>query len=542
MNRYKFPKKNVAFLALLVISLGGCNDFLEENPKNELSEGTFWNTRNDAMMALMGCYERLDAGWVTFDGWVVNTVYFDEWTDVATHIRTGEPCNFPQAGILPTNTQVNAMWVSQYKKIARVNYFLENIHKVNMDDTERAEMIAEARFLRCYSYFWLSQLFGNVPLATRVLTFDEANSIGQTPREEIIAFVLSELTEVAEDLPVSRPAAEKGRNEKGAALVLKGRLLMAEKRWAEAAETFKAVMELNRYQIDPRFKKLFEDEGEDSNEIIFSTLYTQTEDGQRISQQVNWPSWFGGNNGIQFFQEFVDQFLMNDGMPIEESPRYDPEHPFENRDPRLYHTVMLPGYSTVDGRVFQGHPDSIARFGQMGPGCTGYMMNKFHDREYEGVRNQYGGDFPLMRYAEVLLSRLESELEAGTGISPALLDETINKVRARAEVGMPPVTETDPDKLRKIIRRERLVELACEGGIRYWDLLRWGTLDEALSQTFHGMKITPDPAQYNGSYNINEKGHLIIEKKPFHDHNYLWPIPLEEINVNKNLVQNPGYN
>lgn len=543
----KLFKKNIFLLALIIGILPGCEDFLEENPKNELSEGTFWNTKSDALMGLMGCYERLNAGWITFDGWVVNTVYFSHWTDESTHIRTGAASRFPYDGIRPTNRQIEIMWRNQYQKISRINYFVENIDNVevdgvNMTKEDKAEMIAEAKTLRAYSYFWLSQLWGNVPLVEKVLTFNEANSIGQTPQEEVVNFTLTDLTEAAKDLPSRRPPSEFGRLEKGVALALKGRLLMAEKRWSEAAETYKEIMDLNRYIIDPRFKGLFEDDGDQSEEIIFSTIYTEGDDGQRISQLVNWPSWYGGNNGLQFYQGFVDYFLMNDGNPIEESPLYDPGNPFENRDPRLYHTVLLPDYSEVDGKIFQGHPDSIAIHGQTGPDCTGYGMNKFHDKDYNGTKNQYGGDYPLIRYAEVLLSYLESKLEAGENISQSLLDETINKVRLREEVNMPPVTETDPGKLREIIRRERAVELACEGGIRYWDLLRWKKLVEVFDQTFYGMKMTDNPDGYTGNYNINDKGHLIMNKFDFFEHNYLWPIPLREMDVNKTLVQNPGYN
>lgn len=530
------------FLALVLgLLFSGCKDFLNEHPQNELSEEIFWNDEKDAMKGLMGCYERLNAGWVTFDGWVVNTVYFDLWTDIGISIRSNEPANYPAEGILPTNSQVNEMWETHYQKIARVNYFLENIEEVEMDEDVKAEMIAEASFLRAYSYFWLSQLFGNVPLITEILNFEEANSVTQISQEEVVNFILSELTEAAEDLPVQRPSSEKGRIEKGAALAMKGRLLMAEERWSEAAETYKTIMDLNRYEIDPRFKKLFEDEGNNSNEIILSTIYTEVEDGQRISQLVNWPSYFGGNNGFQFYQEFVDKFLMEDGNSIDESPLYDPDNPFENRDPRLYQTVLLPSYSTIDGKVYIGHPDTIAQYGQFGPGHTGYMMNKFHDRNYDGVKQQYGGDYYLIRYAEVLLSRLESELEAGRVINQELLDQTINLIRRREEVDMPPVTETNPEELGEVIKRERIVEFAGEGGIRYWDLLRRRELHEILNQTFHGMKITDNPNEYDGGYIIDDEGYLIKGSKLFSDHNYLWPIPLDELDVNNNLKQNPGY-
>jgi len=230
---------------------------------------------------------------------------------------------------------------------------------------------------------------------------------------------------------------------------------------------------------------------------------------------------------------------MIDGKPAGESPLYDPANPFANRDPRLYATVLLPGYSVVNGKKYVGYPDSSS---QNGPGVTGYGLNKFYDHDYTGNKSSYGGDYILIRYAEVLLSYLESELESGNPITQSLLDETINKVRGRLSVKMTPVTETDPTKLREIIRNERAIELACEGGIRYWDLIRWKIADKVLNGKFYGMQVTDNPSNYHGKYIINENGNMFIQERIFHDWNYLWPIPQSELDVNPNLVQNPGYN
>ena len=431
------------------------------------------------------------------------------------------------------------MWSSNYVFIARANYFLENIDKVKMDETEKASMIAEAKFLRAYSYFWLSQLYGNVPLIEKTMTFDEANNISQSLKEEVVNFALKDLTDAAQSLPLKRPSSEEGRVEKGAALALMGRFLMAEKKWAEAAQTYKQIIDLNRYVIDPRFKELFEDGGDNSDEIIFARKYMQDVFGEPFTQQAAVPGWYGGYSQFSFMQNFVDKFLMSDGKTIQESPLYDPKNPFKNRDPRLYATVLLPGYSVVNGKLYQGNPDSTK---QTGPGLTGYGLNKFYDHNYKGSTWSYGGDYKLIRYVEVLLGYLESNLEAGNSITQSLLNETINKVRGRASINMAPVTETDPNKLREIIRDERAVELACEGGIRYLDLIRWNIAAGVLNRKFYGMKVTDNPAGYNGRFIINDTGNIYIQERTFKDFNYLWPIPQSELDINKNLKQNPGYN
>jgi starch-binding outer membrane protein, SusD/RagB family len=536
---YKYLRHSLLVVCMLLV-LAGCKKELDlqEEPQDQLSEGTFWNTKADAVKGITAVYrdENWTGWWNSFNGWNIVGIKFEGWTDILSNKELGS--GFPQVGIVPTDPQVREMWSSNYGRIARANYFLDNISRVTMDEKERAEMIAEAKFVRAHAYFWLSQLYGNVPLVVKTLTFDEANSAKQSTQKEITAFAINELTEAEKNLPLKRVAAEKGRVEKGAALALLGRFLMADKKWTEAAAAYKKIMDLNRYIIDSRFKELFQDDGDNSDEIILARKYMQDVMGEPFTQLASVPGWYGGYTQFSFFQNFVDMFPMIDGKSIAESPLYDPANPFKNRDPRLYATVLLPDYSVVNGKKYIGHPDSTK---QTGPGVTGYGLNKFYDPGYTGDRNRYGGDYKLIRYAEVLLSYLESKLEAGEAITQSLLDETINKVRGRAAVNMAPVTETNPVLLREIIRNERAIEFAGEGGIRYWDLIRWRTAVGALNRKFYGMKITDDPAGYTGKYIINAKGEIFIQERKFSDHNYLWPIPQSELDVNRNLVQNPGY-
>jgi starch-binding outer membrane protein, SusD/RagB family len=542
MNSNKIFMKNILPLTLIVLLLLGCNDsFLTEYPQNELNEGVFWNDEKDALMGLMGCYVIRNTGHNQWGPYINRLQYFDVWTDVGTCMRPSAPTHWPLEGIYPTEKEINSFWDDCYDKISRFNYFLDNIVKVEMDENKKAEMIAEVRFLRGYYYFWLSQLWGDVPFPKTTLTFNEANTISRSSKSEIVDFVLQELTEASIDLPVKRPPDEKGRIEKGAALAIKGRLLMAEKRWSEAAETYKEIIDLNRYVIDPRWKKLFEDEGDGNDESIWTLVYVEGEFGTDTNTRVTAPGAYGGSALVQIFQGFVDKFLMTDGKTIEESPLYNPENPFENRDPRLYATVLLPGYSVCpDGKIFNGQAELKG-----GAGATGYFLNKFWDHEYNNAGAdvfRYGADYMLIRYPEVLLSYLECKIEAGDNITQDLLDNTINKLRSREEVNMPGVTVTNSDELREITRRERSIELSFEGGLRYWDLLRWGIAHEVISGTFYGLKITDNPEEYSGKYTINEKGHIVVETRDFKDYYYLWPIPLDELNINDNLQQNPGYN
>jgi hypothetical protein len=540
INFKKIARTIMLVVVFIVLVLPGCNDdYLLENPKTAVSGAIFWNSEEDAHAALMGCYSTYIDGWgERLGNYDKSMIWMSSWAGYSSWRDFGWA---RERQISPTHGTINTLWMKSFRQIARANYFLDNIDKVNMEETKKVVMKAEARFLRAFTYFWLFQLWKNVPLVTTTLTFDEANHVEQASKEELVNFILAELTEVAQDLPLEQEPSDRGRAEKGAAMALKGRLLMSEERWSEAATTYKEIMDLNRYVIDPRYKELFEDEGENNDEVIYANQYMENQMGEAMSQHTMKSSLYGGFNACNVFQHVLDKFPMIDGKPIGESPMYDPQNPFNNRDPRLYATVLITGYSEVFGEIFNGDPETIAKTGQTGPNISGYILQKFWDRNYEGNSQYYGGDYPQMRYAEVLLSRLESELEAGNAIDQGLLDNTINKVRQREAVGMPPVTETDLVKLRDIVRRERFVELAFEGGIEYFDLKRWKILQAEASQELYGMKMTDNPAEYEGRYAINEKGHLIIGQLEFYEHNYLWPIPLNELNINDNLQQNPAY-
>src|SRR6185312_6115275 len=121
-----------------------------------------------------------------------------------------------------------------------------------------------------------------------------------------------------------------------------------------------------------------------------------------------------------------------------------------------------------------------------------------------------------------------------------LLDETINKVRERPSVNMPPISVTDPALLTPILRNERRVELAFEG-LRLYDLYRWQIAHINLEGNFHGMKLTNDPANYT-KFPVDGDGYFVCKKMAFKQGtDYLFPIPQSERDINPNLTQNPGY-
>jgi len=281
--------------------------------------------------------------------------------------------------------------------------------------------------------------------------------------------------------------------------------------------------------------------------LIFSRKYLAGEIANS-TQLYYRPNVDGGWHHMNPFQSLVDAYLCTDGLSIDESPLFDPNAPVVKngvnyRDPRLLYTVFYPGVSTIKGRVYHGHPDSTSVVGDVftyDAGMTGYGLQKYVDNDYTGDVYSSGVDIPVIRYAEVLLSYLESKIMAGDAIDQNLLVLTINAVRGREAVNMPAVTETDPAKLLDILKRERRVELAWEG-LRYWDLNRWGEAADKLSnKPMYGIKITDDPANYD-RFQVGPTGHYYVLDLKYRTSDLPWPFPQDELDINTSLEQKSNW-
>lgn len=540
IRNIKYNHKYIYFSLFMAVLCTGCSDdFFDKQPLDAVSDATFWKTENDAMLALVGCYN-IGAGWSSEDFWNARGVFYLDLMAGEGSEKELIPDRVTDGTLNSAYWVPGGYWSNTYRKIAKCNNFLDHIAAIPMDETAKAMITAEVRTIRAYSFFNLALYFGDVPMPTHQLTVEEANTITRTPKNEVWNFVETELQESSVNLPATRPSSESGRITAGASLALLGRVQMAELKWSAAAATYKIIIDSNAYIIDQNgYAQLFWQTGENSNEIILSTQYQEDLYGTVVTQYA-YPEAYGGWHQFSPYNEVVQSFLCTDGNTVEESPLYDSNNPYENRDPRMDYTIMISDRTTFKGVTYVSRPDSdspdrISRYN-----WSGYSINKFMDPTFSGNLMNYGGNFTLCRYAEVLLSYLESRLESGEGVDQALLDATINQVRGRATVNMPAVTTTDPVQLREIVRRERKVEFAFEG-LHYYDILRWGIAAQELNRQFTGMKLTNFPETYT-AYPVDEHGFLIYQRRNFvAGRNELWPIPQTEININHNLTQNPGY-
>jgi len=532
------PKTGFVLGLLLTIFSGCTEDLFDKQPLAAVSDGTFWLTEGDAQLALVGCYNT-GAGWKGSDFWTPRS--FLDLDMMAGNGSEKEliPDRVTDGTLTSTYGVPGGYWSNSYKKIATCNNFLQHIDGIKMDDTKKAIMVAEVRTLRAYEYFNLALYFGDVPLVQKVLTLEEANSVTRAPKADVWAFAEAELKESSEVLPKTRPESKNGRITSGAALGVLGRLQMAEKKWSEAVVTYKKIIDSDCYSIDPKFRELFLGDHEFSKEIIMSSQYLADVYGHVMLIYLTPETW-GGWHQYSPFNELVKEYECIDGKTTTESPLFDPNNPYRKRDPRLLATVMISDTSTFRGVTFTSRPGTNLqdRLNEYPGVWSGYCIHKFLEDDPTVSVWSSGTNGILIRYAEVLLSYLESKIESGEEINQTLLDQTVNQVRGREAVNMPAITTTNIDELRTIVRRERRVEFAFEG-IRYYDILRWGVAAEELNRQFTGMKLTSEEAK---TYPVDADGYYIYKKRNFKKGiNELWPIPQSERDINKNLTQNSGY-
>jgi hypothetical protein len=268
-------------------------------------------------------------------------------------------------------------------------------------------------------------------------------------------------------------------------------------------------------------------------------------------------------------KQLADMYLCLDGLPVGQSPLFKGYQTltseFDNRDPRMPQTIMIPG--TVCYAVLFSEPLEHWPFNPDRVYTTGYIINKYvaQNPNYQMPPNhsQQTFDHHIIRYAEVLLIYAEALYEKNGSISDDDLNKTINLLRQRAGLTTPltnAFVSANNLNMRDEIRRERTVELALEG-FRWDDLRRWKTAETELTKAIRGIKIVgtgwAEPILVTGEdrnpYKTPEwqsrtdaEGFIISEsvsgRSTFNpEKNYLKPIPAKEIQLNPNLQQNPNW-
>ena len=563
------PMKTFRYLILLsLLVLWGCED-LDVTPETAISSGNFFTNAKELEIGLNGLYDKTL--------WKVDSDY---WTDDMHHRGGGGVDNNISRATLNSESALSGTyWRDLYDGIKRANTLLAEMPKAkgNVDAAIYNRIEGESRAIRAYFYGILLTKFGDVPLITQIPDVEEALQVERTPQAQVLQFVYDELDAAAALLP----SANSNRATKGFALGIKARIALYNNDFTVARDAAKAVIDLNIYQLEPNFRNLFLKAAASSKEMIYfvpqSFTFNVTLDNTTTRDFL--PRNAGGFGAQLPTWEAVHIFETNDGLPIDESPLYDPHQPFANRDPRLKETIVEFGTDWL-GYIYQPHPDStrtlntvsrirvnnndsrtVANFASF----TGFLWKKGIDQTWADTRLA-DPNIIILRYADVLLMYAEALIELNE--NPEAARDAINQVRARAYgtnvadiANYPEVTETSQAELRTRLRRERRVELMLEG-LRYQDLIRWRIAKKATDRKLLGLPnptdqirsqwpftntilpdIDPDGVViFNADALIAGKYARLLQDYDFDESRmYLWPIPASDRLLNPNLTQNTGY-
>lgn len=506
---------------LLIVSATSCQqDLLDKTPLAQLSPSTFYQNENQCKMGLMGVYSTLRPTetpnfWYQLDFMSDNNYCQDSWQGSK---------EFGEWNQNSSSYAAIARWKQDYRAIVKANMLIANLEHATVSDAIKKQMTAEAKFLRAFNYADLITFYGDVPLILTTQTIEESK-MPRTLKANVLNAVLADLDEAAAVLPVSYTGTNAGRATKGAALALKARILLYNEKWSEAAEVAKQVMDMHVYSLFPDFEGLFQEANENNSEVIFDIQYIKS------TSNMPWPNavtsftvWPTPNVTL----DAIESFYMKNGLPITDpASGYNEQDPYKNRDPRLEQSIVLPG-SMNGSVVYIPAKDQVP---------CGARPRKYADIGSTNV-DEYSINTIVLRYADVLLFRAEALIEQGK-LDQEVYD-LIDQVRARS--GMPTIEQVEgtglsQEQLRKILRHERRVEFFMEG-TRYIDMLRWK--DASLVHDVYGYdrSLLSDPKI--PSKWIFKK--VKVENRTFDPKKgFLWPIPLEDLQNNDQLTQNPGY-
>ena len=536
---------NYTFAILLAMFFTGCKE-LDLAPENSFTDLTYWTSEAKAQSVLNTAYSQMFNSEYFFYNEALSDNAYNGRGDVQGAASLASGTYDPSLG------RIKGEWNFHYQGIKTCNILLENIDRVaDIDEALRERMKAEARFLRAFQHFQLMTWFGDVPLLERDINIEEAQTLGRTPREQVLEFVLDELESVADLLPTNTEytVEESGKITSGAAVALKARVLLYESDWGGVVAECERLMngsEFGTYGLYPSYEELFLPANEYNSEDILSLQF--------VPQFRMWGQYFdfaplsaGARlNAMAPTQELVDSYLMLNGSRIDETGSgFDEDDPYINRDPRLSCTVVYHGFEWKKAEggthtiyIEPGSDPSSDALDEYVPGSssttTGYYWRKYFDPTHlPGLAS--GLNLMLIRYADVLLMYAEAQNEIGT-LSANDWGLTIRELRARAGFtdarALDFNTALTQDEIRTIIRNERRVELAMEG-LRIFDIRRWRIAEDVLNGWAHGARFGPAEI---------DNGYLRVDNRTFDpSKHYLWPVPRDERNLNPNLGQNQGW-
>ncbi|MBA4145766.1 MAG: RagB/SusD family nutrient uptake outer membrane protein [Cytophaga sp.] len=452
----------ILFATFTLVALSACNDFLDEKLEGTYSTGTFYKTAAHAELAITGIYNTISFNSTNNAIWVFGDVVSDD------AVKGGNPGDLSDVAFLEefnysrSNEYLDKMWRQYYEGITRINFLLYYSDNLVMDDVRKAEILAEAKFLRAYLYFNLVNIYGEIPLRTTPVLSPDANGLVKSSVATVYQQIEKDLTEA---LPALKPKPSKvGEASQGAAYGLLAKANLYEGKWQASLDAITSLEALGLYALQPVYKNNFIDSTQNNSESIFEIQHIK---GVSLGSFLN-----------QFFSPAVENgYFFN-------QPTANFVNAFEKTatnvyDPRLDYTVGREGHKWMNGEDFDPAWSS-----------TGFLGRKHVQPLHEvpaGTKGDASLNYVYMRYADVLLMKAEALNELNRTADAII---PLNLVRKRARESylfdkglagygtvpaalLPDVAASSQSNVREAIRHERRVELGFEFH-RYFDLMRYG--------------------------------------------------------------------
>lgn len=471
--------KNIVLATITLVSVISCEKPLEETIYSQLAPNTLFTSQEGISKVLNSAYASAHrnsavVSWSdTFLGDYTAGVFWGKggsieslWTKLSEFTWDAN------------HAQINSIWPMMYRGIRDANIVLDNINNENFSSSFITTTTAEAKFIRGWCYSELYRLYGSFPIYTS--TTDEPVKARATDAESM-AQIEADLTDAISNLPAT---SDFGRATKGAAMAVLTKHYLNTKQWQKAADMSNSVINTGLYSLQDSFAKVFAVDNEGNSEMVWA-LPKVGSSGDAINaiQALTFPKTFPlpySNNGVFAARTYIlDSFVDS----------------FESGDDRL--NSIVTEWNNASGAPQAAYGSNLS------------MPYKF-PFDPNSIGWQGGTDVPVVRYADILLSRAEA-LNEVSGPSQEVID-LINQVRSRAKVSDLSLSGFTKETLRSAILQERKFEFWHEGKARE-DLLR------------HDLFISD----------------AVSRGKNADAHHKLFPIPQTEIDANELLEQNPGY-
>lgn len=565
--------RNISF-ALMALASASCLDL---TPQDQLSDSDLWGKAGDFESFANVFYD-----WLPDFGTIYDGTHADKRSDLLKD-KGGVNLFATGQNAVP---QGDGEYTGPYNNIRRCNLLLEKAAGYG-NQAEIAQYVGEAYFFRAWNHFQLMQKFGDVIIVDHTIDVDDPlMSASRDNRGKVCDFIIEDLRKAA-DLMLPTADLAEGRIGIEGAKAFISRVALFEGTWQKfrgneargkelldiAAKAAFDVIDSHKFELfapaalgESAYKYMFilEDlqcnpaglQKDANKEYIIKRCFDATLKtvGRNITTEVL-------ANAQLVSAKFVEMYLCTDGLPIDKSHLFKGYETMRgewmNRDIRMQYTLMRPGdnfwdASEKNSRIdWSGSEDEIrrAKYKNFTPNWgSGYFPQKWATERSLGTDDKNASyDWPVLRYAEVLLNYAEAVYERDGEISDADLNISLNLTRKRVNKAMPALSNAfvaaNGLDMRTEIRRERTIELFQEG-FRIDDLRRWKTAETEMPMDFCGIMHTGEWKNRwaKPGVPLNADKRLVIESgRVWAERNYLHPLPIDQLQLNPNLGQNPDW-